>query len=273
LALRDNRDVIHRRLLLRLILVGLGVFSGCARMPVATIPQSPGLAAIATWNMHAGAGDLHRLMSDLEAQHLTGPTVETIVLLQEALEEDAAELQRLADERHWSMFFVPVGYDGKHTRGNAILSSRPLSQPRAIPLPRERQPRAAVAASIDLLSYRMFVVSAHLENRLAGLKGLFSDAARERQAEALIEALPAAEHGIVGGDLNTWMGPREPALSVLARRFLDSPGVTRAPTFRARLVLDHLFFDLPDGWRAFTRVLPQTYGSDHHPVVGVIFAN
>ena len=118
----------------------------------------------------------------------------------------------------------------------------------------------------------MFVVSAHLENRLGGLKGLFSDAARERQAEALIDALPAAEHGIVGGDLNTWMGPQEPVLRVLARRFLDSPGVMRAPTFRGRLVLDHLFFDLPEGWRAFTRVMPQTYGSDHHPVVGVISA-
>jgi endonuclease/exonuclease/phosphatase family metal-dependent hydrolase len=236
---------------------------------VATVPESPGLAAIATWNMHAGAGDLHSLVSDLEAEHLTGSTIETIVLLQEAIEEDTAELQRLADARHWSMFFVPVRHDGKHMRGNAILSSRPLLLPRAIQLPRERQPRAAAAASIDLLSYRMFVVSAHLENRLAGLKGLFSDAARERQAEALVETLPA-EHGIVGGDLNTWMGTHEPALRVLARRFSDSPGVTRAPTFRGRLVLDHLFFDLPEGWRAFTRVMPQTYGSDHHPVVGVI---
>jgi endonuclease/exonuclease/phosphatase family metal-dependent hydrolase len=236
------------------------------------MPESPGLAAIATWNMHAGAGDLGSLLSDLDAEQLTGQTAETVLLLQEAIEEDTAELQRLADERQWSMFFVPVGYDGKHTRGNAILSSRPLILPRVIPLPRERQARAAAAASIDLQSYRMFVVSAHLENRLGGLKGLFSDAARERQAEALIDALPAAEHGIVGGDLNTWMGTHEPALQVLARRFLDSPGVMRAPTFRGRLVLDHLFFDLPDGWRAFTRVMPQTYGSDHHPVIGVISA-
>lgn len=221
---------------------------------------------IATWNMHGGAGDIGQLLSALEAERLTG--ADTVLLLQEAVEEDAAELERLADARHWSMFFAPVR--GDRTRGNAILSSRPLILSYSIQLPRERQPRTAAVASIDLRSERMFVVSAHLENRLGGLQGLFSDAARARQAEALIEALPAAGHGILGGDLNTWMGPREPALRVLAQRFSDSPGTPRAPTFRGRLVLDHLFFDLPEGWRAFTRVMPDAYGSDHHPVVAVI---
>jgi len=36
------------------------------------------------------------------------------------------------------------------------------------------------------------------------------------------------------------------------------------------IVLDHLFFDLPDGWSVTRRVLKDAYGSDHHPVVAVI---
>jgi len=44
------------------------------------------------------------------------------------------------------------------------------------------------------------------------------------------------------------------------------------PTVRDRLVLDHLFFDLPDGWRFDRWSLRDYYGSDHRPVVGVVSA-
>jgi endonuclease/exonuclease/phosphatase family metal-dependent hydrolase len=235
------------------------------------MPARPSLAAIVTWNMNAGAGDLRTLISDLESGFLSGgPASELVVLLQEAVEEDAAQLPPLSITRSWSTFFVPVRYDGRRTRSNAILSSRPLILPHAIPLPQERQTRTAAVASIDLRNQRIFVVSAHLENRGAGWKVLFSDTARRRQAEALIQALPAGEPGIVGGDFNTWQGPNEPALRLFARRFSDPPVLVRTPTFRGRLVLDHLFFDLPEGWRAAARVVPKTYGSDHHPVVAVV---
>jgi endonuclease/exonuclease/phosphatase family metal-dependent hydrolase len=263
-----------RRPFKQLILAGLVLLlTSCTRSTLETTPSSPGLAAIVTWNMNAGVGNLQRLLADLDGGRLTdGPMGEAVVLLQEAVAEDAVRLQRAADARGWSMFLVPVRYDGHRTRSNAILSSRPLLQPRVIPLPQERQARSAVAAFIELGSQRMFVVSAHLENRAGGWKVLFSDAARGRQADTLIRELPADEPGIVGGDLNTWLGPHEPAWLSLARRFPDTPA-TRTPTFGGRLVLDHLFFDLPDGWRAATRVVPDTYGSDHHPVVAVISAH
>ena len=269
----DNRGVVnYRRHFVPLIVAWLILLpTACARVPVDTMPIGPSLAAIVTWNMNAGVGDLEGLITDLENGILTdGPASEFVVLLQEAVEEDAAHLRRLADARHWSMFLVPVRYDGRRTRSNAILSSRPLLVPRTIPLPQERQARTAAAASIDLGGQRIFIVSAHLENRAAGWKVLTSDTARRRQAEALIQALPADEPGILGGDLNTWLGPGEPALRALSRRFSDTPAVMRTPTFKGRLVLDHLFFDLPDEWRAVVRVVQETYGSDHHPVVAVI---
>jgi endonuclease/exonuclease/phosphatase family metal-dependent hydrolase len=169
-----------------------------------------------------------------------------------------------------SSFHVPV-FAGSSRRGNAILSTLPLRRPHALDLPEERQHRVAAAAHIDLGGQAMFLVSAHLENRLQLLRGgPFGDRARRRQADALVEALPTNAHGIVGGDMNTMLGPEEPALRRFRERFADTPPEPSRPTFRGRLVLDHLFFDLPDGWRATRDIVSKRYGSDHHPVVGVV---
>lgn len=221
--------------------------------------------------MHAGRGDLPRLVADLEAGRLApGAAANSLVLLQEAVKEDVPRLQQLADAKGWSLLFVPVHHDGRRIRGNAILSSRPILNPRAIPLPRERQPRVAAAGAIDVAGHRLFVVSAHLENRVSWWRaGLGSGSARGRQAEALVQALPTEEPGIVGGDFNTWLGLNEPAWRVLARRFDDSPGSRQTPTF-GPLILDHVFLDLPAGWRAVAGVVADTYLSDHHPVVAIV---
>ena len=51
--------------------------------------------------------------------------------------------------------------------------------------------------------------------------------------------------------------------------FGDTPP-GRTPTFGGALVLDHVFVDLPEGWDAATRVVGDTYRSDHHPVIATI---
>lgn len=150
------------------------------------------------------------------------------------------------------------------------VSSLALRDRRVVPLSRERQPRAAASAWIDLAGRELFVASVHLENRVSWRGGLLSDTARARQVNGLLRALPADASGILGGDFNLWLGPNEPAWKALARRFADTPDVMRIPTFHDRLVLDHVFVDLPDGWRAFTRVAADAYQSDHHPVVTFI---
>ena len=164
---------------------------------------------------------------------------------------------------------VPVYEIAGRVRANAIVSDVPLLDARAIALPRERQPRMAAVATIALRGERLFVATTHLENRVSWLRGgIFGDRARARQSKSLIEALPSGP-GILGGDLNTSLGTAEPALQLFARRFPDAPMLT-TPTFRDRLRLDHLFFDLPDGWRATVHVVTDRYGSDHHPVLGII---
>ncbi len=215
--------------------------------------------AIVTWNMHAGRGDLSQLRYDLESGLLTGEVpADYVLLLQEAVQP--------LDPRGLSFFFAPVRGDS----GNAVLSTRPLLDARVITLARERQPRSAIEARIRLDAATFFVVDVHMENRLAWWRALFSDTARGEQADALLRDLPQGD-GILGGDLNTWLGPNEPAWRAMLQRFPDTPRDPPQPTFHDRLVLDHLFFDLPERWTVVSRrVVRNAYGSDHHPVLAVL---
>lgn len=233
----------------------------CARVRPAT-PAGPILLAVVTWNLNAGRGDLARLVKDLSSGRLTdAPAADYVLLLQEASPDTGRDLPHVV--------FTPVRVSASRTSGNAIVSTRPLSDTRVIALPQERQPRAAVMGTIDIGGERLLVVNVHLENRLRWpLPGLFADNARGRQADALIAALPPG-HGIAGGDMNTVLGPTERAWRRLLERFPDTPE-RPAPTFRDKLVLDHLFFDVPDSWIATREVLRDRYGSDHHPVLGLV---
>ena len=249
------------------------VAGACARIPAPPVPTGPPLLTVVTWNMHAGAGDLPRLVADLSAGRLTGTAApDYLLLLQEAMRGGSNDVEAFAAQRTLASHYVVVRQGAERTSGNAILSTRPLIAARTIDLPRERQPRSAAAADIEVNGTRLFVVAAHLENRLALLRGaVFGDSARGRQAMALIDALPPTGHGIVGGDMNTMLGPNEPAWRALLTRFGDTPPSRPDPTFRDRLVLDHLFFDLPDGWQATRQVVRERYGSDHHPVAGIVW--
>ena len=258
---------IHNsRLAITSIVLIVGAACAPARVgPVGSEPPRPALLAVLTWNLDAGRGTLPRLVDDLASGRLTGTVpADYVLLLQEAREPAVTAVARA---RGLHAYFTAVREAGA---GNAILATQPLRDTRTIALPRERQIRNAAAATAVIAGQRLFVVSAHFENRVSWWRGgLMSDTARGRQAAALLKALPPDAPGIVGGDLNTWLGPAEPAWRQLAARFPETPQA-RAPTFRDRLVLDHLFFDLPDGWAAATHVIAARYESNHHPVVGIL---
>jgi endonuclease/exonuclease/phosphatase family metal-dependent hydrolase len=248
---------------------GLALSIACAGV-VATPPSSaPVLLTVVTWNVDAGRGDLGRLVADLERGNPGVPRPRPyVILLQETTPQ---EFDAVAGPRGWATWFVPVRGAAATVRGNAILSSIALRDRRVVPLPRERQPRAAASAWIDLENHELFVASVHLENRVSWLRGgLISDSARQRQVEGLLRALPPDAPGILGGDLNTWLGANEPAWRTLATRFPDAADWPRTATFGNRLVLDHLLMDLPEGWRVTRRVVPERYGSDHHPVMAIV---
>ena len=247
----------------------LGAAAACVRPLPEVAPSGPVLLAVITWNLHAGRGDVVRLIDDLASGRLTDqPARDSVLLLQEASDDGERGLRTVATARRLSIAFAPVRRTPGRVTGNAILSTLPLRETRLIDLPRERQPRGALIASVEVAGEPLLIVSTHLENRLEWLRGLFGDRARGRQATALLGEIPSG-HGVLGGDMNTMLGPDEPAWRVFLERFPDTPDRPE-PTFRDRLVLDHLFFDLPDGWRVTRSVIAEQYGSDHHPVLGLI---
>ena len=248
------------------------ICAGCLRpAPAPLPPTAPVLFAVVSWNMHAGKGDLPRLVDDLTSGRLAGaPVRDYLLLLQEAIENGDHDVMRFAAGRGASAFYSPVRRVDARVTGNAIVSTRPLVAPRAIDLPRQRQPRGAIVTAIDVDGRQVFVANAHLENRVAWWRGgLLSDTARGRQIDALLQAVPPGGPAIVGGDFNTWLGPNEPAWKKLRRRFPRTREPNR-PTFHERLILDHLYFDAPDTWDVRELVVQDSYGSDHHPVVALV---
>ena len=224
----------------------------------------PPALAIVTWNLHGEAGDLARLAADVRNGVLTGgyPPRDHVLLLQEA--STATRVEGL------HLFFAPALEVGGVPRGNAILSSLPLEAPRAIALPQGRQPRVAAVAEVRVDGHDLFLVSVHLENRASWWRGgLPGDGIRARQMDALLAHLPGRP-GVLGGDLNIWLGTGEHAYRAAAASFPDALAPVPAATFRDRLALDHLFFRLPDGWNARSYPVRGRYGSDHLPVAGTI---
>lgn len=287
--------------------VGPSVYMTAAA-PQAPLPASPGELAIVSWNVHVGGGDLLEFIAALRSGAFTsGERVQHFVLLlQETFRSghdippllasrvdvppriapgDAARrlnVLAVARETDLYVFYVPSMRNGDGSgrlaedRGNAILSTVPLSALTAIELPYARQRRVAAAATISGISpdghpWQLRVVSAHLD-ATAGVRSLwlFSSELRERQVAHLLEALNDDLPIVMGADLNTWAGgPREPAVVALQRAFPASE-VTNDPTFRFGLILDYVFTRLPATWRSEATPLDTRFGSDHHPLLARI---
>jgi endonuclease/exonuclease/phosphatase family metal-dependent hydrolase len=266
-------------------------------------PSAVAALTLVSWNTALGAGDVERLVADVRRR---SPTVPIVLLLQEVyrggpevptqLSRTAAFASRLkglrADGRRddirtmasalgMSAYYVPSMRNGSplssdEDRGNAILSTLPLSHLTAFELPFERQRRVAVGATVAGDSqrgepWRLRVVSAHLDN-MAGLKRLWigSELGRVRQTRGLVHQLNDGSPIVLGGDFNTWFGFSDQAFRETARIFPDTRVTDRRPTFRGWLRLDHLFFRLPEGWTGKFRRADDRYGSDHHPLIATI---
>ncbi|HEY8550677.1 MAG TPA: endonuclease/exonuclease/phosphatase family protein [Vicinamibacterales bacterium] len=275
------------------------VLDRTARVTPAIRTFSQPTLAIAVWNQHAGRGQLRRLVADIRAGvDGTAPPRDFVVLVQEAYRErsrgsraeagvratpaaarDHDDLREdvpdVAREFGLYLFYVPTTVedpDGapRGDRGNAILSTRPLTNREVVELPFERQRRVAIAATVHAGPEAVRVVDVHFENR-AGSRGwwLRSASARARQAAALVRALPDRGTLVLGGDLNTW-SPGEAILDVLRTRVTTWAVEDVRPTFHYGLRLDYLLGRLPDHAVVTQRRLDDRYGSDHYPLVGTI---
>jgi endonuclease/exonuclease/phosphatase family metal-dependent hydrolase len=267
---------------------------GNTRMPV-----------VISWNTHVGAGDVDALVADLRSGKLTGQPVGSFVLmLQEAYRSGAdvpskpsgrtswASVQRppgtggtrvdivtIAQRLKLTAFYVPSMRNGApgatdEDRGNAILSTLPLSDLTAIELPLERQRRVALEATSTIAPpgaapITLRIVCTHFTNMVLHHLFLLSESGRLRQARALARVLPADGPLIVAGDFNAWFGYRDATFKELARVVPPASSDDRRATFGPMRV-DHILLRLPDGWRAAVRRADRRYGSDHYPLVATI---
>jgi endonuclease/exonuclease/phosphatase family metal-dependent hydrolase len=265
--------------------------------------------AVISWNLHVGRGDLARLLVDLHSGRLTGgePVRDFVLLLQEAVRVHPKAVSRsrggeggpnsrvgrpdrdgFHDIADWgrdlglAVFYAPSmrndpspSGEGETDRGNAILSTLPLADLKVINLPFERQRRAALVATVQApdrtgAATTLRVVTVHLDVWPALVPSLVDPTRRFRQAAGLLEAaggdsLPL----LIGGDFNT-ASVRDPLITNLRKQFPEAVLPSSCRT-KYRWCPDYIFQRLQPGWGAAPyRILDETYGSDHRPLVMVV---
>ena len=264
---------------------------------------------ILSWNVNVGAGRLEALLPRL-LNEAAADGLGLTVLLQETFRTGDAvpelypaalqvpkairprrptmDVGDIAKQFGLSVAYVPSMRNGPATalleredRGNAILSTEPLLDVRAIELPFGKQRRVAVTALIapradgvgpvlpGRPAYRSIrVVSTHLD----------TNGDRAAQAEALSERLMSFTDAplFVGGDLNARGGLRDNAVLAMARHLpMASCGTGRTNRWPLRLDvvfpigrLDYLFTGtaVSDLVRS-CETLRDAYDSDHLPLL------
>ena len=274
--------------------------------------------AIVSWNMHVGGGNVEGLIKKVRALNgMGGPDVGIVLLLQEAFRSGpavpanyprgiavpnairskrptpdvmatAASLETtlnvpmsavyVPSMRNGSSVAPPAQPSELEDRGNAVFSTEPLSDIRAIELPFGRQRRVAVMCTIHprgAVKRPLRLVSLHLD----------TNGDRKAQAEALAQMLRPLAEGpiptIAAGDLNSLWGRGDASFKAINRVLQEEPCGTRPTnTWPARLDIvfgwwrgriDFIFstFGTLDrlGMKRTCQTLPDRSGSDHHPVV------
>jgi len=272
------------------------------------VPNGIDSLAIVTWNTNVGGGDLVAFLAEelqvtcepTEPANL-GPSFHFVILLQEVYRASARlpealggpnipvriepdpppggrlEILEVAERCGLALLYVPSARNGAdqpgltpEDKGNAILSTLPVTELTAIELPFEAGRKVAVLATIPGPSgERVRVVSVHLDVASTLARTLISgNATRLRQALGLVAALDSMESltTVIGGDFNTWAAD-ESTLKQLASHFPDSPRWDGQPT-RGPFPTDHIFFRTVEGSgielvEGSYRRIEEPYRSDH----------
>jgi endonuclease/exonuclease/phosphatase family metal-dependent hydrolase len=173
--------------------------------------------------------------------------------------------------------YVPSMRNGaslSEDRGNAIISTEPLADLRAVELPFERQRRVALGASVVVQTgqgtTRLMLLNVHLEPLSKPSSLWFFHNPRRRQIDAVLRLAQAPDRSagtVLGGDFNTVQGGAREEAYRQARAW--SHGLEQEDTRSTHDLgrLDYLFVRLAPEWGAATSRVEDKYGSDHHPVI------
>jgi endonuclease/exonuclease/phosphatase family metal-dependent hydrolase len=259
-----------------------------------------GRLLIVSWNVAVGGAEVERLLAPLLTD-ASNAGAGLVLLLQETFRGGVQVPDTYPDHVHvpsairpnrptldvvgiakrfgLSVAYVPSMRNGaastlemREDRGNAVLSTEPLSDIRAIELPFGKQRRVAVAATVTLrrtTTTSMRVVTTHFD----------TNSARVAQAEALGQRIAALDDLplIVAGDFNARRGFNDDAVAAIRDRIsLESCGTNRTNRWPLRLDvpffflvgrLDFLFSTLETSTALTCQTLNHAYGSDHLPIL------
>jgi endonuclease/exonuclease/phosphatase family metal-dependent hydrolase len=267
---------------------------------------------VVTWNLQIGGGDFYRFVEQelgldcLAERPSMAPGARPFVLLVQETWRHSEDLPVVEDSEviPWtidpeqkpalnpdvveaagrcglSLVYVPSARNGpddgsrpREDKGNAVLSTLPLSSPVAFDLPLEGGRKVAVGATVTAPGgERLRAVSVHLDVASTLVRSLISgNQTRRRQAAGLLDGLEEAERDgltyaatVVGGDFNTWAG-NEATLKLMRQEFPESPTWDGRGT-RGPYPTDHIFFRTR-GDQAFdieaAGRIDDAHGSDHN---------
>lgn len=281
-------------------------------------PAQPGArtavrsVVVLSWNVWIGRGRLSEVVSRIRngdyAEHGADPELPLVVLAQEAYRSDSSvppvptgrtgrvliaqlgfqeDVVETARALNLNLRYAPSMRNGpsRSDRGNAILSTLPLEDARAMELPLVLQRRVAVSAKATLGDTGVRLISAHLDPRGPPGHKWFGSAGRALQTQHLLSSI-GDDTAILGADLNLGRGRYEPAWRLLGEAGFTFGVPPSSPpwrhTFHAlpRLVLDYLLVRDRTGAveQAQVHRLDEhprdkgawVFGSDHHPLLARI---
>jgi len=271
------------------------------RSPVFVEPADIAQLRMVSWNVHVGGGEVEQRLPRLRAD--AAKTTGLVMLLQEAFRggadvpesypsglhvpsgihprRPAPDIVSLANAFDLFVAYVPSMRNGSSTsvstredRGNAILSTEPISDVVAIELPFGRQRRVAIAATVTPRGSRarpIRVIVLHFD----------TDEHRVMQADYLagkIKSLTDAKifPVVVAGDLNSRKGLADQTVAAISAVIHREDECGTGRTFGLPLGLDvvaikrldFMFSTLNEfGLTKTCETLGDRMGSDHVPVV------
>ena len=225
---------------------------------------------VATYNVHACVGGDGRHDPARIAAVISELNADVVALQEFSYPVDIAIETRtpvvLTELDDYECALGPTRPSGEtHWFGNVLLTRHPIRHVHRVVLSVEwREPRGALAATIDVRGQELHVLAAHLGLRLSE---------RRFQVKQIVDYLESVKGTfiVVLGDFNDWL-PGRSVVHVLDERLGKTPRRRSFPVSRPLLSLDRVWVHPRAALRSVSihRSATARIASDHFPVVADI---